>query len=163
MKHKIYARHSGSDTRLSIPLIKKAICETLRFEDVDMPCEISVLITNDAGIQALNRDFRGMDKPTDVLSFPVCDLIPGQFSPPPGAIDPESDAMPLGDIILSGERVASQAEEYGHPLERETVYLTIHSVLHLLGYDHIDKSDKKIMREREENILRWVAENDKEF
>ena len=135
---KIYVRHDrgSAGDRLSIPLIKHCIRETLRIEGVDEPTEISVLITDDAGIQKLNREYRGMDKPTDVLSFPM------------------QETGFLGDIILSAERVDKQAREYGHSRARETAYLTVHSVLHLLGYDHIDEADeKKKMRAREDAIM----------
>jgi len=138
IRHRIYARHSGvaAGSRLSIPLIKSCIRETLRLEGVDMPREVSVLITDDDGIREINLAFRGMDKPTDVLSFPMDE---------PGI---------LGDIVISAERVDSQAREYGQSRERETAYLVIHSVLHLLGYDHIDEAaEKRKMRRREEEIL----------
>ena len=152
---KIYVRHSGTDknARLSIPLIKQCVRETLRLEGVDVPCEVSVLITDDAGIREMNREFRGLDKPTDVLSFPAWDLVPGRFLPSDCETDPETGRLPLGDIVLSAPRVDAQAHEYGQSRERETAYLTVHSTLHLLGYDHIDKDDKKLMRVREKAVL----------
>jgi len=152
IRHKIYARRVAAGVRLSIPLIKRCICETLRLEGVDMPCEVSVLITDDAGIRGINHEFRGIDSPTDVLSFPVQEFIPGAFES--GDVDPETGLMPLGDIILSAERVDAQAREYGQSRERETAYLVIHSVLHLLGYDHVDEAEeKRKMRRREADIL----------
>jgi len=111
--HTIYANHIKSvQNRLSIPLIKRCIKETLHLEGVSAPCEISVLITDDEGIREINHEFRGLDKPTDVLSFPVQELLPGEFDQ--CEPDPETGLVPLGDIVLSAERVDKQAQEYGH-------------------------------------------------
>ena len=155
--HRVYARHDGVEIsdKLSIPLIKKCICDTLHFEGVDIPCEVSVLITDDKGIKEINRVFRGSDKTTDVLSFPMQEFYPPGWSAPGiEEIHPETGLLPLGDIILSAERIKKQACEYFQPIEHETAYLITHSVLHLLGYDHIDEAEeKKRMREREEGIL----------
>ena len=157
-KHSLYARHSGANEtdRLSIPLIKRCIREALRYEDVDMPCEVSILITSDRAIREINREFRGIDEPTDVISFPMIEFSPpGWAAPGRNEIDPDTNLLPLGEIVLSGERVHRQALEYGHDLGRETAYLIVHSVLHLLGYDHIDEMDgKKLMRKREDEILK---------
>ena len=157
IRHRIYARHSGvgADERLDIPLIKRCLREALRLEGVDLPCEVSLLITDDEGIRDINREFRGFDKPTDVLSFPM-----QVFSPPgwdPHCVDmtaPGTDVVMLGDIILSAPRVIEQAHEFSQSRERETAYLTVHSVLHLLGYDHVDGAEgKRHMREREKEIM----------
>ena len=117
-----------------------------------------MLITDDRGIREVNRGYRGIDKPTDVLSFPMQEISsPGAFEFDPGALDPETGILPLGDIILSAERVYEQAREYGHTLARETAYLTVHSVLHLLGYDHIDEAEgRKKMRAREDAIMKDI-------
>ena len=159
--YRIYARHSGvsiSD-RLSIPLIKRAVREALRLEGVDKPCEVSVLITNDQGIRGINREFRGIDEPTDVLSFPMIDFSPpGWTDPGPGAEDPDTGLIPLGEIVLSADRVIKQAHEHRQTRERETTYLTVHSVLHLLGYDHTDEAEgKRKMREREKLIMKGIG------
>lgn len=158
--HKIYARHSkvGRDSRVSIPLIKSCIRATLALEGVDKPCEISVLITDDVSIHGINWEFRGVDSPTDVLSFPMTDFDPpGWTTPGADDIDPETGLLPLGDIVLSAEWVDKQAQEYGHTRERETAYLTAHSVLHLLGYDHVDDGEgKRLMREREEAVMQHL-------
>jgi probable rRNA maturation factor len=96
---------------------------------------------------------RGVDRPTDVLSFPEFDLTPGEY-PDAEDADPGTGLIPLGDMVISMEHVAAQAEEYGHSRKRELAYLVIHSVLHLLGYDHLDEGpQKRKMREREEAIL----------
>ena len=160
--HKIYARHSGikAGERLSIPLIKRCVRETLSAEGVDVPCEVSVLITDDKSICAINSQFRGIESPTDVLSFPMQQFTaPGWASPGEGLADPGTGLLPLGEIALSAERVISQAGEYGHTKDRETAYLTVHSVLHLLGYDHTDEAEgKKLMRTREKLVMEYLRD-----
>ena len=140
---------------MSIPLIKHCVRAVLRHEGVDLPCEVSVLITDDEGVRRLNLDFRGIDKPTDVLSFPMRRFSsPGKFEHGDSLPEPDTGLLSVGDIIISAERAKAQAKEYGHTIRRETAYLTVHSALHLLGYDHIDEGEeKKRMREREEEIL----------
>lgn len=135
-------------------VIKKCILETLQAEGVTVPCEINVLVTNDPGIQAINKASRNIDNPTDVLSFPMFQLEPGNLpSEWEEYLDPETGLCPLGDMAISLERAISQAKEFGHSTRREVGYLTIHSVLHLLGYDHLDEgTQKRKMREREEFI-----------
>jgi len=139
-------------------IIRKCIEATLTAENVRIPCEINVLVTNDKGIHAINFASRQIDKPTDVLSFPMFTLIPG--NPPdaqPDYIDPETERCPLGDMAISLERAAVQAKEYGHSVRREIGYLTIHSMLHLLGYDHLDEGPQKAqMRAREEAIAATI-------
>ena len=133
--------------------IRKVIRTALSAEGMDLPCEINVSITDDAGIHEINREMREVDRPTDVLSFPVFDLLPGEL-PDEEDADPGTGLIPLGDMVLSLERIAAQAKEYGHSNRRETAYLVVHSVLHLLGYDHLDEGEeKKRMRAREEAIL----------
>lgn len=133
--------------------IRKVIRTALAAEGVDFPCEVDVLLTNDARIHELNREQRGIDRPTDVLSFPAFDLQPGAL-PEPADADPGSGLVPLGDMVVSLERAAAQAKEYGHSNRRELAYLTVHSVLHLLGYDHLDEGPQKAqMRAKEEEIL----------
>ena len=134
--------------------IETVIRAALKTQNVTIPCEISVLLTDDEGIHQVNLDMRGVDRPTDVLSFPMFELEPGV--PPEGEeyLDPATSTCPLGDMCISLERAAAQAQEFGHSLERELCYLTVHSVLHLLGYDHLDEGPMKTqMREREETIL----------
>jgi len=134
-------------------LIRKTIRKALELEGVDFPCEVNVLLTDDAGIHEINLDMRGVDRPTDVLSFPAFDLTPGEL-PGEEDADPATGLVPLGDMVLSLERVAAQAKEYGHSRQRELAYLVTHSVLHLLGYDHMDEgAEKARMRGREEVIM----------
>lgn len=135
--------------------IRQCIIQTLRAEGVPVPCEINVRITDDAGIHRINRTMRQVDRPTDVLSFPMFSLTPEQlperWEP---YLDPGTGLCPLGDMALSLERAKAQAAEYGHSLRREAGYLTIHSMLHLLGYDHLDEGPEKArMRAHEERVL----------
>ena len=133
--------------------LKKVIRAALDAEGVDVPCEINVLVTDDAGIRRVNADMRDVDAPTDVLSFPMFDLKPGD-KPSETEADPATGLVPLGDMCVSFERAKAQAKEYSHSNRRELAYLAVHSVLHLLGYDHLDEGPMKAqMREREEAIL----------
>ena len=134
--------------------IKTCITAVLKQEGVPVKCEINVLVTDDKGIQTINRTARNIDKPTDVLSFPMFELAPGEL---PGDWtpfqDPDTGLVPLGDMCISLERAVAQAQEFGHTTRREVGYLTIHSMLHLLGYDHLDEGpQKRQMRAREEAI-----------
>ena len=136
-----------------IAFIRKVIRTALAAEGVDFPCEVDVLVTSDEEIHQLNREARQVDRATDVLSFPAFDLKPGEL-PGPEDADPGTGLVPLGDMMISMEHVAAQAKEYGHSNRRELGYLVVHSVLHLLGYDHMDEGPMKArMREREEGIL----------
>jgi probable rRNA maturation factor len=139
-------------------VIKKCIDTTLTAENITVPCEINVLVTNDKGIHAINLASRQIDRPTDVLSFPMFELEPG--NPPEDweeYLDPGSDHCPLGDMCISLERAQLQAKEFGHSVRREVGYLTIHSMLHLLGYDHLDEAEmKRQMRAREEAIASMI-------
>ena len=125
----------------------------LTAEQVGIPCEVNILVTDDAAIHEINLDMRNVDRPTDVLSFPMFELAPGE-KPGEKDADPATGLVPLGDMVLSLERAKAQAEEFGHSVEREVSYLAVHSVLHLLGYDHMDEGEMKAqMRGREEAIL----------
>ena len=139
-------------------IIQKCVEATLHAEGVSVPCEINVFVTNDAGIQAINKASRNLDKPTDVLSFPMFQLEPGQLPEKwDEYLDPETEMCPLGDMAISLERAVAQAKEFGHSVRREVGYLTIHSMLHLLGYDHLDEGDMKAqMRQREEAIAATI-------
>ena len=138
--------------------IRTCINATLKAEGITIPCEINVLVTDDAGIQTINKASRSIDKPTDVLSFPMFNLTAG--APPQDwgeYIDPGTGLCPLGDMCISLERAIAQAKEFGHSTKREVGYLTIHSMLHLLGYDHLDEGEqKRQMRSREEAIASQI-------
>lgn len=137
----------------SAALIKKAAAMALRAEGVEQAI-ISVMLTDDEGIRSVNREFRGVDRATDVLSFPLNELQPGAFNPADCETDPETGAVLLGDMMISVPRCAEQGEDFGHGYEREIMYLTVHSVLHLLGYDHVDEGEmKQQMRQREKEIM----------
>jgi len=135
-------------------IIKSCIQQTLAAENVPVDCEINVLVTNDKGIRTINQASRNIDKETDVLSFPMFQLEPGAFPDDCAEyLDPETGMCPLGDMAISLERAQAQAKEFGHSVRREVGYLTIHSMLHLLGYDHMDDGEQKQqMRTREEEI-----------
>lgn len=139
-------------------IISKCVEEVLTAENVTVPCEINVLVTNDKGIRAINQASRGIDKTTDVLSFPMFQLTAGKLPEDWSEyMDPETEMCPLGDMAISLERAVAQAKEYGHSTRREIGYLTIHSMLHLLGYDHMDEGKQKIlMRTREEAIAAGI-------
>ena len=124
-------------------LLRRAIWSTLSYEGVESDCEVSLTFTDNAGIHALNKEYRGIDRPTDVLSFPQINYGDG-----------ESAEGALGDIVLSLERAKEQAEEFGHSFERECAFLCVHSVLHLLGYDHeLSDEDDADMRRRQRDVM----------
>ena len=159
-KHTINMTFEQSSWRqLSVAsIIRRCIRATLDAEGIDIPCEINVLVTNDQGIHEINKATREVDRPTDVLSFPMFQLEPGN---PPSDwsdyLDLDTSRCPLGDMCISLERAIAQAKEFGHSSKREVGYLTIHSMLHLLGYDHLDEGPmKKQMRSREEAIAATI-------
>ena len=128
-------------------LIRRACTATLVEENLLEPAEISVTIVDDEEIRKINNEFRGIDASTDVLSFPLGEN--GVYD-----VNPENNALSLGDVVISIEHAQAQADLYGHGFEREIAFLTIHSVLHLLGHDHVNGGiEKTIMREKEEKIL----------
>lgn len=137
--------------------IKRAMKAALKAEGVKVPCEINVLITDNEGIHRINREFRNVDRPTDVLSFPMQNLIPEHFEPDMTEADPETGRLMLGDMAVSVDKIYEQAKEYGNTVKRELSYLTVHSCLHLLGYDHMDEGvQKKQMRTREKEIMKLL-------
>ncbi len=151
MKHTIYSKNEQEKVELTSALrstVKKAIIAALDYQEIDFPVEISVTFTDNEKIHALNKEYRGKDAPTDVLSFPMFE--DGEIE-----YDDESDEpCALGDIVISLEKAVEQAEEYGHSLEREASFLAVHSVLHLLGFDHeVSEEDDEYMKESAEEIL----------
>ncbi|MDM8533435.1 rRNA maturation RNase YbeY [Clostridiaceae bacterium HSG29] len=128
-------------------LVKKSITAALNYENIFEKVEVSLLFIDNDEIRELNKEHRGVNLPTDVLSFPMYDDISK-------ALDEEY--LYLGDIVISCEKAIEQAKDFGHSVEREIGYLTVHSVLHLLGYDHMNEKDKAVMREKEEEILKKV-------
>ena len=160
MNHKINITYDifTPQQMLVSSIIRQCIHAVLQEEGITAGCEINVLVTNDRGIHAINLASREIDRPTDVLSFPMFQLEPG--NPPEDwqeYLDPETGLCPLGDMCISLERAKAQAKEFGHTSRREIGYLTIHSALHLLGYDHLDEGEqKKQMRAREETIANTI-------
>ncbi len=143
-------------------LLRKVIRTALTAQGITFPCEVDVCLTDDAGIREVNREMRQVDAPTDVLSFPTFELKPGQL-PSREDADPGTHLVPLGDMMISMERVEAQGKEYGHGKRRELAYLAVHSVLHLLGFDHVDEGLMKVqMRRREEAILSQLGITRKE-
>lgn len=148
MQHRlyIYREKRGLGHPETAALVKKAAAAALRAEGVDEPCEIGVTLTNDKGIHGINCEQRGVDRPTDVLSFPIDEM------------NYDTNRRYLGDMVLSLERAEAQGEEYGGGFAHEVQYLTVHSVLHLLGYDHLDEGEKKAkMRAREKAIMKELG------
>jgi len=138
--------------------VRQAILTTLRSEAVDVPCAVSVLITDDESIREYNVEYRNVNKATDVLSFPMQRFNkPGWRGHGGMEIDRDTGLLPLGDIIISAQHIKRQARARCHPVMRETSHLTIHSTLHLLGYDHDNKDSKKVMRKKEKRILRKMG------
>ena len=164
MQHKfyIYREKRGLGHPETAALVKKAAAAALRAEGVDEPCEIGVTLTNDEGIHAINREQRGKDASTDVLSFPTVNYPKGKTA---GAcegllreeFDPDVDACAIGDIVISMDHVRAQAAEYGHSERRECGYLLTHGLFHLMGYDHMTDEDKPVMRAMEEKSLASIG------
>lgn len=150
MKLKVYFTNDQDKFPTGIALrtlIRRAIVEALSYEGFERDCEVSITFTDNEGIRNLNREYRDKDSATDVLSFPMYDF-------PSGDEPPEGFPCELGDIVLSLERASSQAEEFGHSFKREVAFLTVHSVLHLLGYDHeLSEADDRDMRRRQNEIM----------
>ena len=131
-------------------LLNKAMNLVARLENLSENTEVDITIVTDEEIHVLNRDYRGVDRATDVLSFAL-----DEGDDEPEILGAEAELL-LGDIIISAEKANEQAEEFGHGLNREIVYLAVHGMLHLLGYDHMVEDEKIVMRRREEEILREI-------
>jgi len=161
IKHKISTRHIGGGNlpdRIYRSLIRQAVVITLRSESVDIPCVINVLITDNNGIKDYNNKYRGLNRITDVLSFPMQNYSHAGWG---GIfdidIDMDTNTVPLGDIIISVMKIKQQARVYGNTLEHETVRMIIHSTLHLLGYDHIKTNDRELMESKEEILVKYMG------
>lgn len=140
-----------------IETAKKACAETLRYEDCDFDAQISLTFVDNEEIRRLNKEFRQKDAATDVLSFPMLefdengDILDAEY-------DVDGEEIVLGDIVISAERALSQAEEYGHSFLREVIFLVVHSMLHLLGYDHVgSESEEMVMRKKQTEILNQLG------
>lgn len=161
MKHNLVISFHVEKGIRRLPLmmhIRKCVLATLEAEHVPVPCEINILVADNQTIRVLNKAYRNIDRETDVLSFPAFQFEPGHLPENlDDYIDPETGLLPLGDMAISYEKADAQAKEFGHSTKRELGYLTIHSILHLLGYDHVDEGEmKKQMRAREEAICAMI-------
>ena len=159
----IYEHEAGD----MLPLEEESLAADVinaSLDEIGCPYEVqvSLTITDSSGIQEMNKEFRDIDAPTDVLSFPMLDYEqPGDFSfleeeedgDQTDLFDPESGELVLGDIVINSDRVFSQANEFGHSIKREYAFLIAHSMLHLAGYDHIDDDERLIMEEKQNDIL----------
>ena len=135
-------------------MLRKAVSTALNHEGVKEKTHVDIMITDNPHIHEINLEQRGVDRPTDVLSFPMNQLIPEAFDPDMCEFDPASGRIMLGDMVISLEQCRAQAAEFGHSAEREICYLAVHSVLHLLGYDHMDEGPEKAqMRRHEDEIM----------
>lgn len=154
MKLKIYFENNQDKENVTYKLkmlIRRAVMATLEYEQVNDDCEVSITFCDNEKIRELNKKFRNIDKATDVLSFPLFD------NESDDAFLPETDLM-LGDIVISLEKAKMQAEEFGHSYEREAAFLAVHSMLHLLGYDHeTSEADELDMRKRQRNIMESIG------
>ena len=141
IKHEIYV-----DSDIFSESIIKAAVAALDYEEIDYLCEVSIELTDNITIQQLNKDFRGKDSITDVLSFPMME------------INPENGAMMIGDVVISAERAMEQSEEINQSFEQELIFLTVHAILHLLGYDHeLSKEQDLIMRKKQREIMEKIT------
>lgn len=144
----------------------KVPCEALAaqvaeavLDDAGCPFEaqVNLLLTDNSEIHRMNREFRGIDQATDVLSFPMIEYeLPGDFdflNTREDCFDPETGELVLGDIVISKDKVIQQAEEYGHSLKREFAFLIAHSMLHLIGYDHMEENERLVMEDRQRQVL----------
>ena len=153
IKLKLYFKNEQTAEKVSVMLrrlIRNAIKATLEFEDFYGECEVSVTFTDNEGIRVLNKDYRGIDSATAVLSFPLNDFSSDEFE--------EDEEIALGDIVLSLEKAREQAYTYDHSFEREVAFLCVHSTLHLLGYDHeTGEEDENDMRYRQREIMKLLG------
>lgn len=138
-------------------IAKKVVESALDAAACPYEAQVSLLLTVNTQIQEMNRDFRGIDKPTDVLSFPMIEYPgPGEFAfleEREDCFDPETGELTLGDIVISKEKVIEQAEEYGHSVLREFAFLIVHSILHLTGYDHMEEDERRAMETKQDEIM----------
>ena len=150
----IYGTLPKAEVKGVCAMLRTAVETALEHEGVTEKTHVDIMLTDNAHIHAINREQRGVDRPTDVLSFPMNQLTPEAFNADECEVDPASGRILLGDMVISLEQCRAQAEEFGHSAEREICYLAVHSVLHLLGYDHLDEGEEKAqMRRHEDEIM----------
>lgn len=134
-------------------LLKRAVELSLQLENFELPSEVSILLVDNDEIQEINKEHRHIDKPTDVLSFPLVNMKDGEIISDEGDFDMDEKLLVLGDIVISVEKAVEQAEQYGHSFERELAFLATHGMFHLLGYDHEDEAQEKNMMAKQEEVL----------
>ncbi len=150
-----------AEKKLALPwekIIREVVEEAMDYEDCPYEAEVSVTLTDNASIREINRDHRGIDSPTDVLSFPMIEYgrpadFDGLEEQAEDYFNPETGELMLGDIVVSVEKVEEQAEKYGHSQERELAFLVAHSMLHLFGYDHMEEEERLVMEKKQAEIL----------
>ena len=138
-------------------LLEKSVEVSLQQEEFLAPSEISILLVDNDKIREINKEQRNVDKPTDVLSFPMVDMVNGKIQKDEGDFDLDENLLLLGDIVISLETATAQAMEYGHSLDRELAFLTTHGVFHLLGYDHMEAEEEKLMIGKQESVLQEMG------
>ena len=157
IKHKVYIQQieEAAAYGLNKDLIRQAVIETLKSEGAQIPCVVSILITDDNGIKKFNCDYRDVDSATDVLSFPMQEFTHAGWSGLKKIeVDEDTGELPLGDIVISMETVNRQAEDYKNTTDYETAYLLIHSTLHLLGHEHYSKENEKLMHDKCKAVIK---------
>jgi probable rRNA maturation factor len=158
-----YEDEYGKEWPFDPKILSESVIEaSLDYEACPYETQVNLLLTGNEEIQEMNRNFREIDRPTDVLSFPLVEYdVPSDFSraekEETDCFDPESGELMLGDIVISGDKVREQAENYGHSVKREFAFLVAHSMLHLLGYDHMTEEDAAEMEKRQEEILSGLS------
>lgn len=151
---------SQAEFPFDVEEVGRLVCEAaLRSEGCPCEAQVNMVLTDNAGIRELNREYRGIDRETDVLSFPNLNFErEGDFDIPAGAeadcFDPDTGELVLGDIMISADKVWEQAESYGHSLKREFAFLVAHSILHLCGYDHMEPEEARVMEQKQERLLK---------
>ena len=154
-KTMIYFMNDQRETEITYKLkmlMRQAVVASLAYEGFHNDCQVSLTFTDNEGIRKLNSEFRGIDAPTDVLSFPLIDFGGGEEPP-----TDEREIM-LGDIVISLEKAEEQAQDFGHSFEREAAFLCVHSMLHLLGYDHVNGEEEELeMRRKQSEILETMG------
>ena len=141
-----------TEEELKLPyeeIITAVVNEALDYENCPYEAEVNVLLTDDEDIRQINKEYREIDRATDVLSFPMAD-----YDSPSDFFNPETGELLLGDIVISVDKVKEQAEKYGHSETRELAFLVAHSMLHLCGYDHMVDEERLVMEKKQEEILK---------
>jgi len=138
-------------------LFRKTVEKSLEAENFGISSEVSILLVDNDKIKEMNKEYRNIDSPTDVLSFPMLDMVEGKLKSDAGDYDLDEGVLLLGDIVISMEKAQKQATEYGHSFERELAFLLTHGLFHLLGYDHETVEEEKLMLGKQEAILESIG------